>query len=111
MTTQALDESLDVRKRLKELRVWQTEWYRIDRLLEEQVAHLDGNNLLELQQASHIANVRRRMERTLVKTPLSIPESVLRNLGVRRIRELFAQQFASLTKEERLRLRSTRSFS
>jgi len=102
MTTTSLDESLDVRKRLTQLRAWQTEWYRIDRLLEEQVSHLDGNKLLELQQASHIANVRRRMEMTLVKTPLSIPESVLRSLGVRHIRELFAQQFARLTKEDRL---------
>src|SRR6266851_2166797 len=102
MTTTSLDESLDVRKRLTQLRAWQTEWYRIDRLLEEQVSHLDGTKLLELQQASHIANVRRRMEMTLVKTPLSIPEKVLLSLGVRHIRELFAQQFARLTKEERL---------
>ncbi len=102
MTATPLDVSLDVRHRLAQLRTWQTEWYRIDRLLEEQVLQLDGNKLLELQQASHIANVRRRMEMTLVKTPLSIPENVLRSLGVRRIRELFAQQFASLTQEERL---------
>jgi hypothetical protein len=102
MTTTPFDASLDVRVRLAQHRVWQTEWYRIDRHLEEQVSQLDGNKLAELQQASHIANVRRRMEMTLVKTPLSIPEECLRNLGVRRIRELFAQQFASLTKEERL---------
>src|SRR5258708_11982247 len=42
------------------------------------------------------------MEMTLVKTPLSIPESVLVSLGVRRIRELLAQQFARLIQEERL---------
>src|SRR6266481_6136491 len=102
MTTSSLDESLDVRKRLTQLAVWQTEWHRIDRLLEQQVSQLDGNKLLELQQASHIANVRRRMEMMLVKTPLSIPESVLLSLGVRRIREVFAQQFARLTQEERL---------
>jgi hypothetical protein len=102
MTISSLDESLDVRKRLRQLAVWQAEWHRIDHLLEEQVSQLDGNKLLELQQASHIANVRRRMEMTLVKTPLSISEGVLRSLGVRRIRELFAQQFARLTKEERL---------
>jgi len=102
MTISPFHESLDVSRRLIQLRDWQTEWYRIDRLLEEQVSQLDGNKLLELQQASHIANVRRRMEMTLVKTPLSIPEEVLKSLGVRRIRELFAQQFARLTKEERL---------
>ena len=39
---------------------------------------------------------------TLVKTPHSLPEKVLRDLGVRRIRELLAAQFARLTKEERL---------
>ena len=102
MTTTPFDVSLDVSLRLAQLRTWQTEWYRIDRHLEEQVSQLDGNKLGELQQASHIANMRRRMEMTLVKTPLSIPEECLRNLGVRRIRELFAQQFARLTKEERL---------
>jgi len=42
MTTSALDESLDVRKRLTQLAVWQTEWHHIDRLLEEQVSRLDG---------------------------------------------------------------------
>jgi hypothetical protein len=102
MTTIPLDESLDVHKRLTQLAHWQMEWYRIDRHLEEQVSRLDGNKLAELQQASHIANVRRRMEMTLVKTPLSIPQSVLMSMGVHRIRDLFAQQFANLTKEERL---------
>jgi len=102
MTTTPLDESLDVHKRLTHLRAWQTEWYRIDQHLEEQVSRLDGNKLPELQQASHIANVRRRMEMTLVKTPLSIPQSVLVSMGVHSIRDLFAQQFANLTKEERL---------
>src|SRR5256714_6303328 len=42
------------------------------------------------------------MEMTLVKQPLSIPESVLKKLGVRAVRELFARQFARLTKEDRL---------
>jgi hypothetical protein len=87
MTTIPLDESLDVGKRLADLRMWQTEWQRIDLQLEEQLILLDGNNLLELQQSVHIANLRRRMEMTLVKQPLSIPESVLKHLGVRAIRE------------------------
>lgn len=102
MTSTPLDEALDVSLRLTQLQAWQTEWYRIDRHLEEQVSRLDGNKLLELQQASHIANVRRRMEMTLVKTPLSIPERILLSLGVRRIREVMAWQFASLTRQERL---------
>jgi hypothetical protein len=102
MTPTALDESLNVSLRLSRLAQWQSEWQRIDRHLAEQVSQLDGTKLPELQQASHIANVRRRMEMTLVKTPLSIPESVLVGLGVRRIRELLAQQFASLSKQERL---------
>jgi Bacterial TniB protein len=102
MTTALLDPSLDVNRHLADLRTWQAEWQRIDHQLEEQLLPLSGNNLLELQQAVHISNVRRRMAMTLVKQPLSIPESVLKNLGVRMIREQFAQQFASLTKEERL---------
>jgi hypothetical protein len=102
MTTQPLDASLHVGRRLADLRTWQAEWQRIDRQLEEPVGHLDGNTLLQLQQAVHIANVRRRMAMTLVKQPLSMPENVLKHLGVRAIRELFAQQFASLSREERL---------
>ncbi len=102
MTMIPFDESLDVGKRLALLQTWQAEWKRIDRKLEEQLIPLSGNNLLELQQSIHISNARRRMAMTLVKQPLSIPESVLKNLGVRLIREQFAQQFASLTKEERL---------
>src|SRR5438876_2021933 len=42
------------------------------------------------------------MEMTLVKQPLSIPESVLKHLGVRAIRDQFALQFARLIREERL---------
>ena len=102
MTSTPLDESLDVSLRLIQLQEWQTEWLSLDRHLEDQVNRLDGNKLMELQQASHIANVRRRMEMTLVKTPLSIPGRVLLDLGVRRIREIFTAQFAGLTREERL---------
>jgi hypothetical protein len=102
MTMPLLDPSLDVNRRLANLRMWQTEWQHIDRQLEEQVIHLDGDNVLQLQQSVHISNVRRRMAMTLVKEPLSIPEQVLKHLGVRVIRDLFAQQFASLTREERL---------
>ena len=97
MTMTPLDPSLDVSRRLADLRTWQAQWQHIDRQLEEQVSHLDGNNFLQLQQSVHISNVRRRMEMTLVKQPLSIPESVLKHLGVRAIRELFAQQFARLS--------------
>src|SRR6266487_6436692 len=100
--TPPLDESLDVSHRLADLRTWQAEWQRIDRLLEEQLTGMSGNNLLELQQSAHISNARRRMEMTLVKQPLNIPKSVLKNLGVRAIRDQFAQQFARLSKEERL---------
>jgi len=93
---------LDVSRRLANLRTWQAEWQRIDRQLEEQVSRLDGNNLLQLQQSVHISNVRRRMAMILVKEPLSIPESVLKSLGVHAIRDLLAQQFTSFPKEERL---------
>jgi len=102
MTTTLLDPSLDVRRRLADLQAWQEEWRYIDHALEEQLLHLDGTKLLELQQAAHLSNLRRRMEMTLVKTPLTVPESVIRRLGVRLIREQFAQQFVTLTTEERL---------
>ena len=102
ITTPPLDPALDVDQRLTDLRSWQAEWQRLDCKLEEQLIPLRGNHLLELQQAVHISNMRRRMAMTLVKQPLSIPESVLKDLGARKIREVFAQQFARLTKEERL---------
>jgi len=102
ITTTPLDTSLDVGRRLAQLRAWQTEWYQIDRSLEEQLLQFDDTKLHELQQSSHVSNLRRRMEMMLVKEPLTIPEHVLKSLGVRGIREQFAQQFVSLTKEERL---------
>jgi hypothetical protein len=102
MTTVPTDPSLDVSYRLANLRTWQAEWQRIDRELEEQVNFLDGNNLLELQQSIHISNTRRRMTMTLIKHPLSVPEHLLKHLGVQAIRAQFAQQFAGLTREERL---------
>jgi hypothetical protein len=97
-----LDSSLDVSLRLANLRIWQRDFQHIDRKLEEQLHQLDGNNLLQLQQAVHISNLRRRMEMTLVRQPLSIPEDVLKNLGVEAVRSLLARQFARLTREERL---------
>jgi Bacterial TniB protein len=102
ITTTPLDTSLDVGRRLAQLRAWQTEWYQIDRSLEEQLSQFDDTKLHELQQSSHVSNLRRRMEMMLVKEPLTIPEHVLKSLGVRGIREQFAQQFVSVTKEERL---------
>jgi Bacterial TniB protein len=101
-TFSPLDASLDVRQHLAQLRAWQAEWYRLDSLLDAQIMQLDGNKPLQLQQSNQISNVRRRMEMTLVKQPISIPEDVLKRLGYRAIRELLAQQFASLTKDERL---------
>ncbi len=41
MTTIPLDASLDVGKRLANLRAWQAEWQRIDRELEEQLIPID----------------------------------------------------------------------
>lgn len=96
------DPSVDVRRRLTELQTWQSEWQRIDRALEERLLGLDGTKLVELQQAAHLSNLRRRMGMTLAKTPLTVPESVLKRLGVRAVREQFAHQFVSLTREERL---------
>lgn len=106
MMATPFDPSLDVSRRLADLRRWQADWQQIDRELEEQLLQLDGNNLLQLQQAVHISHLRRRMEMTLVRQPLCIPESVLKNLGVEGVRSQFAQQFACLTREERLRLGS-----
>jgi len=93
---------LPVNRRLALLRTWQAEWQHSDHELAEQVSQLDGNNLLQLQQSVHLSNVRRRMEMTLVKEPLAVPESVFKHLGVRAVRSQFAQQFAGLTREERL---------
>ena len=102
MTTIPCDPSVDVRRRLTELHTWQSEWQRLDRALEERLLGLDGTKVVELQQAAHLSNLRRRMGMTLAKTPLTVPESVLKRLGVRLVREQFAQQFVSLTREERL---------
>ena len=96
------DPSVDVRRRLTDLHTWQSEWQRLDRALEERLLGLDGTKLVELQQAAHRSNLRRRMGMTLAKTPLTVPESVLKRLGVRAVREQFAHQFVSLTREERL---------
>ena len=48
MTTIPLDESLDVSRRLVNLRTWQAEWKRIDRELEEQLIPIAGNTLTSI---------------------------------------------------------------
>jgi hypothetical protein len=97
-----LDEVLSVQRYLNQLRSWQTTWLHIDHRLQEQLHQLDGTKPLQLQQAAHLSNLRRRMAMTLVKEPLTIPEQTLKDYGVPRIRQHLAQQFVSLTKEERL---------
>jgi hypothetical protein len=48
MTTILPDVSLDIGRRLANLRTWQAEWQRIDRELEEQLIQLGGNTLTSI---------------------------------------------------------------
>ena len=102
MAMTPFDPSLDVRRRLTDLHRGKVNGSTLTVRSKSNSWGWTAPNCWSCSRRSHLSNLRRRMEMTLVKTPLTVPESVLKRLGVREVREQFAQQFVSLTREERL---------
>lgn len=97
----AIDETLEVRRRLAHLREWQQEWELADHHLEQRVLQLDENNPIDIQKGTQIAGLRRRLQLTLVKEPLEISSGLIEQARYPLLRRYFAQQIANLSNEER----------
>jgi len=97
----SINERLDVRQRLEQLRVWKRDWELEDNMLEQQVMQLDANNPLDVQKGTQIAGLRRRVQLNLVKEPLEISLELIEQVGYQVLRQSLGQQFAGLANEER----------
>jgi len=97
-----VNAALDVRQRLQELRTWQAEWQHDEALLRERLDQLNETSPVYAQQAMQIASLRRRLSMQLVRSPIDISPEVIQQTGYGQLRANLAQQFAALSREERL---------
>lgn len=97
-----IDEQLDVRARLEQLREWKRLWEHEDYLLERRAMQLDGDNPLDVQKGAQIASLRKRLQLNLVKEPIEIAPALVEQTSYPVLRRSLVQQFAGLTNEERL---------
>jgi len=100
--TTFVDAQLDVRQRLRDLRQWQASWKSEDAALIERVNQLDPRSKIDRQKSAQIASFRRRLRMKLVQSPLEISPAAVKQAGFTALRQRLVQQFAALSKEERL---------
>jgi hypothetical protein len=96
------DASLNVRQRLEQLATWQAAWEQEDALLAQRARQLNPSHWLDLQRGVQVASLRRRLRLQLVQQPLEIAADVVRSVGYRALRQHLVEQFAGLSKAERL---------
>ncbi len=94
--------TFNVRQRLEALRAWRVEWEREEGWLKERLDQLDENSPLYKQQAMQIASLRRRLSMKLVQSPIDLSPEGIQQTGYAQLRAHLAQQFAVLSREERL---------
>jgi hypothetical protein len=97
-----MDERLDVRHRLAQLREWKQAWEHEDQLLAQRVMQLKGTGYLDIQKGSQIASLRRRLRLNMVREPIEIAPDLVEEVSYPVLRRHLVQQFAGLTNEERL---------
>jgi len=100
--TLVVDETLDVARRLADLRACESDWRGQDALLEARALALDPRKRIDVQRGAQIDTMRRRLRMRLVQHPLEVATDVVRRVGYPPLRRHLAGQFATCTKEERL---------
>jgi energy-coupling factor transporter ATP-binding protein EcfA2 len=103
IVTTIIDETFDVRRHLARMRVWQDEWSSEDEQLRARLHSLKTNKPLDKQLGKQIGRFRKRLKMMRVREPLEIAaQSIETEEGYRLLRQNLANQFASLSKEDRL---------
>lgn len=100
--TLIVDEHLNVKERLAQLRAWREEWKCKDDQLAAEVAQLDPSKPHDLLRGAQISSLRHRLQVQRVKVPLELSAVVIRRVGYERLRHHLGQQFAQLTGDEGL---------
>lgn len=96
--TTPMTSTFDVRRHIEDLREWRSTWEQEDSLLNERVNMLNPNRPIDMQRAHQIESTRRRLLMGLVKRPIEImPQGCFEAM-----RNNLVNQFAALTKEDRL---------
>jgi hypothetical protein len=93
---------LDVQQRLEQLREWSREWESEDALLEQRAQQLDDRKHIDILRGLQISRLRQRLRMKLVKKPIEISAEAIEKIGYDRLREHLAQQFARLSKDDRM---------
>jgi len=100
--TLVVDDTLDVARRLADLRTWEDAWRGQDALLAARVLALDARKRIDVLRGAQIDTMRRRLRLQLVQQPLEITGGAVRRVGYTALRAHLAAQFAGLAKAERL---------
>jgi len=100
--TLVVDDTLDVARRLADLRAWEADWRGQDALLEARALALDPRKRIDVQRGAQIDTMRRRLRMRLVQHPLEVDEDSVRRAGYLPLRRHLADQFATCTKADRL---------
>lgn len=98
--TLIVDEHLNVKERLTQLRAWREEWKCKDDQLAAEVAQLDPSRVGDVLRAAQIASLRRRLEVQRVRIPLELSIAAIERFGYKQLCQCLAQQFAQLTIDE-----------
>jgi hypothetical protein len=94
--------NLDVRQRLQHLAAWQSEWEQEDAPLLQRLYQLRADRTRDRQQGMQIGSLRRRLRMKLVQQPLEISLEAVKQAGYAGLRQRLVDQFATLSKAERL---------
>lgn len=100
--TLATDIGFSVSERLNCLTRWYDEWKVEDTKLLQRIKELSPKNKLDAQRAAQISSYRRRIRMQLVREPIEIALEVIEKVGPEGIRQYLVEQFARLTKDEKL---------
>lgn len=100
--TNDFDQTLDVRQRLAQLRVWHDEWEMQTALLDQRLDALDLSKPGALLHGAQLTRWQQRLQHTLIQIPLSIAPEIIEQQGYETIRRQLRTQFATLSRAERL---------
>ncbi len=101
--TVTTDKTLDVAARLAEMREWVAEWRCMDADLQSRAQELDPHKPLDSQIIVQIKNLHGRLQVLQLKWPLEISPAAFAGAGgYAELRGTLAEQFARLSKEDRL---------
>ena len=95
-------ETLDVRVRLNQLHQWHTEWQNQTQQLDERIDQLDLSKPGAVVRGAQLARWQQRLRRTMIQSPLSVSPDLVAAVGYTDIRQRLYEQFATLSREERL---------